>query len=100
MSEFAEQLPGLSRGYIRIQVLEATGIKGAYDFTLSFSGTGISPTEAALGAAAGQTGATVPDGGITLFDALEKQLGLKLEKRNIPMPVVILDHIEQKPTDN
>jgi uncharacterized protein (TIGR03435 family) len=43
---------------------------------------------------------SIPDGGITLSDALEKQLGLKLEKRNILAPVVILDHIEQRPTEN
>jgi len=55
---------------------------------------------AALPGAAGQSEAIVPEGGITLFDALEKQLGLKLEKRNLPMPVAVLDHIEQKPTEN
>jgi uncharacterized protein (TIGR03435 family) len=52
-----------------------------------------------MGAAAGQP--VPPDAdGLTIFDALEKQLGLKLEKRNIPMPVVVLDHIERKPTEN
>jgi uncharacterized protein (TIGR03435 family) len=100
MAEFVEQLPGISGGYIRGMVLDATGINGAYDFTLSFSGRNVSPAQAALTAGVTQAEATVPDGGITIFDALEKQLGLKLEKRNIPMPVVILDHIEQKPIDN
>jgi uncharacterized protein (TIGR03435 family) len=44
--------------------------------------------------------ASDPNGGVTLFKALEKQLGLRLEKRNIPAPVVVLDHMEQKPIDN
>lgn len=96
MEEFADQLPRLSRGYIRTEVLDATGIKGSYDFALSFSG--ISP--AAMAPAAGGTGATDPVGGLTIFAALERQLGLKLEKRNIPVPVVVLDHIEETPTDN
>jgi uncharacterized protein (TIGR03435 family) len=100
MAEFVEQLPGLSGGYVRGAVLDATVINGAYDFTLSFSGRNVSPAQAAMAAAGGQAEAAAPDGGITIFDALEKQLGLKLEKRNIPMPVVILDHIEQKPTEN
>jgi uncharacterized protein (TIGR03435 family) len=100
MAEFVEQLPNLSGGYIRGEVLDATGINGAYDFSLSFTGRNASPAQAALSAGAAQPEATVPDGGITVFDALEKQLGLKLEKRNIPIPVAILDHIEQKPIDN
>jgi uncharacterized protein (TIGR03435 family) len=100
MADFAEQLPSVSGGYVRGPVLDATGIKGAYDLTLSFSGRNVSSAQAALTGVGGQPAATVPDGGITIFDALEKQLGLKLEKRNIPMPVVVLDHIEQKPTEN
>src|SRR5215475_4379910 len=100
MAEFAEQLPGLSGGYIRGAVLDSTGINGVYDFTLSFSGRNTSAAQAAPNASAAQPEATVPDGGITIFAALEKQLGLKLQKRNIPMPVVVLDHIEQKPTEN
>jgi uncharacterized protein (TIGR03435 family) len=101
MAEFVGEIPRFSGGYVRGEVVDATRINGAYDFTLSFSGiAGVSPAQAALAGAAGQSAATDPNDGITLFDALEKQLGLKLEKRNIPMPVVVLDHIEQKPTDN
>jgi uncharacterized protein (TIGR03435 family) len=98
MREFAEQLPRLSRGSIRGEVLDATGIKGTYDFTLSFSVTG--PAQPPMAAAAGRPEASDPGGGVTLFDALEKQLGLKLEKRSIPVPVIVLDHVEEKPTDN
>jgi uncharacterized protein (TIGR03435 family) len=35
-----------------------------------------------------------------LFDAVEKQLGLKLEVRKRTLPVFVIDHIEEKPTDN
>jgi uncharacterized protein (TIGR03435 family) len=100
MGEFAEQLPRLSRGSIRGEVLDATGIKGAYNFTLSFSGPALSPAQAPRTAAAGQPEAPDPGGGITLFDALERQLGLKVEKRNIPVLVIVLDHIDEKPADN
>ena len=35
------------------------------------------------------------------IDALQRQLGLKLEKRNqVPTPVLVIDHIEEQPTDN
>jgi uncharacterized protein (TIGR03435 family) len=98
MGEFAKQLPRLSRGYIRSEVLDATGIAGSYDFALSFSDTGM--TQAAMAPAAAGPGATDPVGGLTIFAALERQVGLKLEKRSVRVPVVVLDHIEETPTDN
>jgi uncharacterized protein (TIGR03435 family) len=93
MKEFAEQLPRLSRGYIQAEVLDLTGITGSYDFVLSFS------TPVAQAAASGP-GATDPVGGLTIFAALERQLGLKLEKSSVRVPVIVLDHIEQTPADN
>jgi uncharacterized protein (TIGR03435 family) len=39
-------------------------------------------------------------GALTLFDAVNRQLGLKLEKQRRPVPVLVIDHIEEKPTDN
>jgi uncharacterized protein (TIGR03435 family) len=41
-----------------------------------------------------------PAGRYTFVEAVEKQLGLKLEKQKRQMPVIVIDHIEQKPTDN
>jgi uncharacterized protein (TIGR03435 family) len=35
-----------------------------------------------------------------LFDAVEKQLGLKLDVQKRTYPVLVIDHIEEKPTDN
>ena len=39
-------------------------------------------------------------GGITLFDAVEKQLGLRLERRKRPVPVLVVDHIAENPREN
>jgi uncharacterized protein (TIGR03435 family) len=44
--------------------------------------------------------ASDPDGGMTIIEALDKQLGLKLETQKRPMTVTVIDHIEQTPTDN
>jgi uncharacterized protein (TIGR03435 family) len=35
-----------------------------------------------------------------LFAAIDKQLGLKLEAKKRPVPVLVIDHAEQKPTEN
>ncbi len=37
---------------------------------------------------------------ISLIDAMEKQLGLKLEPARLPMPVVAVDSVNEKPVDN
>jgi uncharacterized protein (TIGR03435 family) len=50
------------------------------------------------GDAAGST--ADPNGAISLFEALDKQLGLKLEPQKRPMPVLMIDHVEQRPTEN
>ena len=59
----------------------------------------------ARAATTAQPGADVPSasdpaGGYTLFDAVQKQLGLKLEMRKRSMPVTVIDRIAQKPTEN
>jgi hypothetical protein len=38
-------------------------------------------------------------GGPSIFEAVEKQLGLKLEKGTHPMPVIVIDHAEERPVD-
>ena len=44
--------------------------------------------------------ASEPTGALTLFEAVDKQLGLKLAMHKRSMPVIVIDHIEQKPTEN
>jgi uncharacterized protein (TIGR03435 family) len=44
--------------------------------------------------------ASDPSGAYTVLEAVEKQLGLKLAMQKRPMPVIVIDHLEQKPTDN
>jgi uncharacterized protein (TIGR03435 family) len=48
----------------------------------------------------GAPAASDPSGMQTIFEAVEKQLGLKLESRKRTAAVVVIDHIEQKPTEN
>lgn len=103
MAYFAEQLRGAGQG-INVVPLDATGIEGGWDFTLTWNqraGMNFGPVRPAEGAPAGDT-ATVsdPSGGLSIFEALDKQLGLKMEAQKRPMPVFVIDHLEQKPTDN
>jgi uncharacterized protein (TIGR03435 family) len=44
--------------------------------------------------------ASAPSGAVSLADALEKQAGLRLEPMKRKVQVMVIDHIEQKPTEN
>jgi uncharacterized protein (TIGR03435 family) len=103
MEQFADQirrsLPGPGS-----PVLDSTGLEGGWDFAFTFvyprvpAGANSGGDPAAQGAVA--PAASDPDGGMTIIEALDKQLGLKLEIQKRPMTVTVIDHIEQTPTDN
>jgi uncharacterized protein (TIGR03435 family) len=106
MAQFADQIQIIGGSYVRYPVVDATGIEGGWDFTLTFSP--IPPSQLAglrganpfVPAAGAGVEASDPVGGLSLFDAVEKQLGLKLETQKRSYPVFVIDHIEEKPTDN
>ena len=93
MAQFAGNLPGIAPGYIRgATVIDATGLEGAWDFTLSFNvasmgggGWGRGAGEAS-GSLPDERGAPTRNGELSLFDAIERQLGLKLEATDRPAP--------------
>jgi uncharacterized protein (TIGR03435 family) len=76
-------------------VTDLTNLKGGYDFDLSYTRDlppGI-PEGAML------NGVAIDTSGPTLFQALTKQLGLRLEKQKGPVEVLVVDHVT-KPTAN
>jgi uncharacterized protein (TIGR03435 family) len=77
------------------RVADKTGLTAKYDFHLEYlAGPG----------AGGALKVPPPDGQAEprpdLFEALEKQLGLKLEKTKATLDVLVIDHIERVPTEN
>jgi bla regulator protein blaR1 len=81
-------------------VLDETGLKGYYDWTLRWEPQ--SPAAMLNSADAGQGAAntTMPDvSGPSLFAAIQEQLGVKLESQKGPVEVLIIDHIE-RPSEN
>ena len=67
------------------QVVDETGLNGSYDFDLQYS--------------LDELAAPDPDR-MPLLDAVQSQLGLKLEARKGPVKVIVVDHIEKTPTEN
>jgi uncharacterized protein (TIGR03435 family) len=91
-------------------VVDATDLKGNYDFTLDFAPDGMNgpmgmmpppPPQHEGGPAAGGPMAAAPDNaGPTIFTALQEQLGLKLEQRKGPVDLLVIDRLEKVPTEN
>ncbi len=97
MTQFAEQLPALANAqsamcclYLRAPVLNSTAIDGAYDFTLAFSLPAATQSRSEPG-----NGPPDPSGVVSLFDAVDSQLGLKLALEKRPTSVLVIDNIER-----
>ena len=64
-------------------VVNKTGITGTYDIKLDY-------------APRNDPNSTLPD----LFTAIQEQLGLKLVSQKVPAQILVIDHVDQTPTEN
>jgi uncharacterized protein (TIGR03435 family) len=80
--------------FTRTPVLDQTGISGLFDVTLEWARDNGMPPSAGPG-----TTAAEPDGP-SISEAVQKQLGLKLEKRKGPVDVMVVEHAEKTPLAN
>ncbi len=95
MANFANRVRDLATDWLDHPVVDATGIEGGWNFTVSFSPHSAMMADVKAGAEMAD-----PDGKLSFFEALEKEVGLKLESKKSPMQVLVIDHIEQQPTAN
>lgn len=99
MEEFARDLAHV----FKIRVVDATGLNAKYDFTMFF-GAGPNDTNPPLGqppaGAAAAASASDSQDSPDFFEALQWQLGLRLEARKMPAQVMVIDHVERAPTGN
>jgi len=88
MEALAQQLRGMSGRVVR----DRTGLTGFYviDFTYGLPNQASGPRTPA---------AADPNDAVSVFTALQEQLGLKLESDKMPIQHVVIDHIE-RPTEN
>jgi uncharacterized protein (TIGR03435 family) len=86
MEAFAADLRSMATGDLASRVVDQTGLKGLWDFDLQWTPRGLLSLAGA--------------GGISLVDAIDKQLGLKLEPQKLPISVIVVDSVNQKPTPN
>jgi uncharacterized protein (TIGR03435 family) len=72
-------------------VLDQTGLKGIYTYTVDLSGLGFAgrPAERQEGEA-----------GPSIFTTVQRDLGLKLEARKEPISMLVIDSANKVPTEN
>jgi len=83
MPALAARLRGFATREIDAPVTDLTGLKGFFDFQLSWTQT-----------------ADGGDPGTTIFEALQDQLGLKLEPLKLLIDAIVVDHVERVPIEN
>jgi uncharacterized protein (TIGR03435 family) len=96
MAQLAERLQPWAGAYLRHPVIDATGLAGGWDFVVQWS----PPHLVSPAAADAEGGARDPNADLTLTEALDRQLGLKLRLEKRSVPVLMVDHIESRPLEN
>lgn len=81
-------------------VTDATGLKDKYDFTLTWSSRADVGARLPIGHGGPGASAPPPDDYPTLMNAIQEQLGLKLEPKKGQIEVLVIDSVEKVPTAN
>lgn len=100
------QIAGNLTAVLGRRVIDKTGLTGRYSFDLTWTpwqsiGKGMNRSQGAGGAEENEAGrAPASDAsGLSIFTAIQQQLGLKLKPAKGPVKVLVIDHVEP-PTPN
>jgi uncharacterized protein (TIGR03435 family) len=77
-----------------LPIVDKTGLTGRYDYSFDYA-----PDPPANQPDAAAT-ATAMDPGADFVSAFQKQLGLKLEKKKVPIDVLVIDRVNRVPVEN
>jgi uncharacterized protein (TIGR03435 family) len=101
MAELSESLQRMAGAYVDHPIVDATGLEGGWNFLMGWTPKGAlqgqqAPTPGAPATAVAE--ASDPNG-ISVFEAVDRQLGLKLVKQKRSVPVIVVDHVREKPIE-
>jgi uncharacterized protein (TIGR03435 family) len=96
------QFTGAISNMLGRSVIDKTGYNGTFDIHLEFTPEGIAPLGG--GGFGGPGGPAADAAGAdssrpSIFTAVQRQLGLKLESQKGPVEILVIDHVE-KPDAN
>ena len=98
MAEFARNLEQAT-GFFDHPIVDATGLEGGWNFMIGWSSQRAqqAPNPTQAGGTIAQ--ASDPNGSITAYEAVEKELGLKLVKQKRSIAVIVVDHVRETPLE-
>ena len=96
MAELATNLERMANAYIDHPIVDGTGLQGGWDFLIGWTPRGMLQP---VGAGERDVEGASDPNGISVFEAVEKELGLKLVKQTRSIPVIVVDHVEEKPKE-
>ena len=100
MADLAQNLAQQANAYIDHPIVDATGLQGGWDFLIGW--TARAALETPRAPSSDQPGAVAEPSapsGISVFEAVERELGLKLVKQKRSIPVIVVDHVDEKPLE-
>ncbi len=103
MAEFAAQMRSMTiaSSYVgNNPVADQTGLQGKWDFDFKYTPKPPANRTQTLTTPNGTAQITQTGDYITLFEAMDKQLGLKLDPANLPIPVIVVESANRQPTPN
>lgn len=83
-----DQLARMVSGQVSAPVTNATGLTGRYEIALQWVQQSL------------KTNAADNDPGPSIFDALQEQLGLRLQPKKSMIDMTVIDHLDRTPTEN
>jgi uncharacterized protein (TIGR03435 family) len=102
--ETMEQLADRLSAQLNRPVVDLTELENQYDFALKWTmengGTGVPRTSSPPDEIDMHSGPILTDGSLSIFAALQEQLGLKLESRRGPLEMLIVDKADKVPSGN
>ena len=80
---------------IRTPVIDQTGLTGLYNYVLD-----IEPYYTEESRKAAGPGGLPSDANAIIAVAMQKELGIKVESKRVPVDVIVVDHVEKAPIEN
>jgi uncharacterized protein (TIGR03435 family) len=101
MSDLAQTLQQQANAYIDHPIVDATGLEGGWDFLIGWTPKAAlqTPQGPSPDQTPGAVATAAAPSGISVFEAVEKELGLKLVKQKRSIPVIVVDHVNEKPLE-
>ena len=87
IADTLKQMAGGYATYLDHDIIDSTNLEGAWDFDMEWTPPGRWREQRHRDS-------------ITIFEAVNKQLGLTLELHDVPLPLMVVKSVNRKPTPN